>query len=309
MIAELENLLRRALGERVELETSFADDLWAIEADPGQIEQVLVNLAVNARDAMPDGGRLLIEAENVELDDEYAYMHPDTEPGRYVRLKVSDTGVGMDAETVDRAFEPFFTTKERRHRPRAGDGLRDRHRRRRADRRLLGARHRHHDQDPPAGRARRAPPTPSPAPEAAPAGRGEVVLVVEDEPDVRRMAERILTKGGYSVIGTARGAEAVEICEPRRPADRPAADRRDHAGDARHRAGRAGRAIRPGLQGHLHVRLQPRGAGAAGAGRADGASAFIEKPFNARALLETVREPAGTTGIEEPAAMSRRRRQ
>ncbi len=70
------------------MDVAVGEGLWAIEADPGQVEQVLVNLSVNARDAMPDGGRLLIEAENTELDDEYAYMHPDTAPGRYVRLKV-----------------------------------------------------------------------------------------------------------------------------------------------------------------------------------------------------------------------------
>ena len=145
VVAELENLLHRALGERVELETRFAEDLAAVEADPGQIEQVLVNLAVNARDAMPDGGRLVIEVENAALDEEYAYMHPDTEPGAYVRLKVSDTGTGMDRETIQRAFEPFFTTKGKgeggRHRPWPCHRLRNRHRCRRPDRHLLRARH------------------------------------------------------------------------------------------------------------------------------------------------------------------------
>jgi PAS domain S-box-containing protein len=111
VVGDLENLLRRALGERIEMTVRIDSELRAVEVDPSQIEQVLVNLAVNGRDAMPKGGRLTIEAENVDLDEEYAYMHPDTEPGRYVRLKVSDTGVGMSRETIDRAFDPFFTTK------------------------------------------------------------------------------------------------------------------------------------------------------------------------------------------------------
>ena len=112
VVGDLENLLRRALGERVELETRYGPERLPIEIDPGQLEQVLVNLAVNGRDAMPEGGRLVIEVELAELDEEYTYMHPGTEPGRYVRLKVSDTGIGMDAATVDRIFEPFFTTKD-----------------------------------------------------------------------------------------------------------------------------------------------------------------------------------------------------
>ena len=133
-------------------------------------------------------------------------MHPDTEPGAYVRLKVSDTGAGMDAETVERAFEPFFTTKGGEG---TGLGLATVYGIvtgvGRPDRRLLRAGHRNDGQGPPAGRARPSRRERGDEARERPAGRGEVVLVVEDEPDVRRMAERILAKGGYSVIGSGGG--------------------------------------------------------------------------------------------------------
>src|ERR1019366_4699867 len=112
LVAEVEKMLRRLIGEDIDLVMVPGAALGRVKADPGQIEQILVNLAVNARDAMPEGGKLVIETANVELDDAYARRHPVVNPGRYVMLAMSDTGTGMDAATQAHIFEPFFTTKE-----------------------------------------------------------------------------------------------------------------------------------------------------------------------------------------------------
>jgi len=120
LVSGTSELLRRTLGGQIDLETVLAGGLWAAEVDPVQLENALVNLAVNARDAMPEGGKLTIETHNAHLDDAYVAAIPEGVPaGQYVLIAVSDTGTGMDAETVNRVFEPFFTTKE----PGKGTGL------------------------------------------------------------------------------------------------------------------------------------------------------------------------------------------
>ncbi len=287
VIGDLENLLRRALGERVELETKFSEERMAIKMDPGQLEQVLVNLAVNARDAMPGGGRLVVEVEAASLDEEYSAMHPETEPGPYLRLKVSDTGEGMDAETVERAFEPFFTTKD------DGTGLG-----------LAtvygivtgsGGRVDVYSEPGIGTTVKVHLPAGEGAPDAAeaveaprPRGQGEAILVVEDEPDVRRMAERILSRSGYLVIGTDRGAEALEICaRPDQAIDLLLTDVIMPGMLGTELVERV-KAIRDGIpvvfmSGYSHEVLAPDTL----AGKGD--SAFLEKPFNAGELLRTLR--------------------
>ncbi len=205
-------MLRRTLGEHVHLTTSLVDDLWSIEMDKGQLEQVLVNLAVNARDAMPDGGELTIDTDNVVVDADYVLSRPGLATGHYVRIRVSDTGVGMDEATIQRAFEPFFTTKDAG----LGTGLG-----------LAtvygivthaGGRVQIYS-EPGLGTTFTAllPVSRSAAPVIeepdAPQARGgtETVLVVEDEEALRNVTARMLSRNGYAVLTAQDGTEAIEI--------------------------------------------------------------------------------------------------
>ncbi len=119
LVTGMSELLRRTLGESVAIETVLGGGLWQIFADPNQLENSILNLAVNARDDMPDGGKLTIETANAHLDESYASEHQEVQPGQYVMVALSDTGTGMTKEVAESAFDPFFTTKEAGH----GTGL------------------------------------------------------------------------------------------------------------------------------------------------------------------------------------------
>jgi PAS domain S-box-containing protein len=214
VVSGLDDLLQSATGEHVDLVTRLARDLWAVRADAGKIEQVLINLVVNSRDAMPDGGTLTIETANIEVDEKFARVHADAAPGRYVRLTVVDSGIGMEDRVAERAFEPFFTTKPKGE----GTGL--------GLATVYGIVKQANgiiDLDSHIGRGTTVeiylPATSVRAPRAgqdmervSASGTGETVLVVEDETAVRKMAERILGSSGYSVLSAGSGNEALDIC-------------------------------------------------------------------------------------------------
>ncbi len=216
-IIEIRKMLERTIPKMVDIELLLDEDLATILADSTQIDQVLMNLSVNARDAMPEGGKLVFETANVMLDEEYARIRLDAKPGPHVLLMVSDTGAGMDKETLEHIFEPFYTTKG------VGEGT------------GLGLamvhgivkQHRGHIRcysEPGHGTTFRLyfPAEISPEDEdqiavrAMPQGGSETILIVEDEEPVRSLASIILTKAGYSVILACDGKEALEIYQDRR---------------------------------------------------------------------------------------------
>lgn len=219
MITEMTSLLQKVIGEQIETKLVLAPDLQPTRADPSQLEQVLMNLCFNARDAMPQGGQLLIETHNVELDETYTLRHEYARPGRYVALSVSDTGVGMDAATMNRIFEPFFTTKE----VGKGTGL--------GLATAYGIVKQHdglievysepqkgsmfHVYLPVSGGAAEG--GKDGAQEESVRGGTETILVAEDHPGNREMVDEMLRKLGYQVILAKDGEEAVEkFCEHHR---------------------------------------------------------------------------------------------
>jgi two-component system, cell cycle sensor histidine kinase and response regulator CckA len=214
VVTDVERMLRRIVGEDVQLSVAADPEVGAVRADPGQVEQVILNLVVNARDAMPRGGRIIIEVRNVELDETYSRTRPDARPGPHVLLAVTDTGCGMDEATVARVFEPFFTTKGERG---TGLGLATVHGIVRQ-----GGGHVSVDSEVGHGtafkvylpRAENPRPAAGARPGGAAAPRGsETVLLVEDEEGVRKLTRYVLLACGYTVVGARDGAEALRLAE------------------------------------------------------------------------------------------------
>jgi signal transduction histidine kinase/ActR/RegA family two-component response regulator len=215
IVTELDRMLRRLIGEDIDLVTATADGLGHVKADPGQVEQVLMNLVVNARDAMAEGGKLTIETANVDLDKGYTQSRIDLKPGRYVMLAVSDTGCGMSAETVSRIFEPFYTTKESGRG--TGLGLSTVHG-------IVKQSDGHIEVYSELGQGTTfkvylprvegaTEPIRPHAPVMNAPGGGERILLVEDEAAIRRMVRKSLELRGYSVVEAIDGSEAISIVE------------------------------------------------------------------------------------------------
>ena len=294
-VQNIEQLLLRTLGEHVELSTCLADDLCTVLADPGQIEQILVNLAVNARDAMPGGGKLTIHTASTDVDEVYAANRVGLRPGRYASLKISDTGTGMPKAIADRAFEPFFSTKPKGQG--TGMGLAT----------VYGivnqaGGHVRIYSEPGIGTTFTIllPATCQPLeqassqqPQGLQAGAGETVLVVEDEDALREVTRRILDRNGYRVLTAASGPEAIEIAT-------------QHCGGIDilltdivmpHMGGKEAadriRAVCPAaavvyMSGYTEGVLDTRGVLEAGVN-------LIEKPFTAATLLASLREVIAAT--------------
>jgi two-component system cell cycle sensor histidine kinase/response regulator CckA len=284
VIAGVEDMLRRTLGEHVQLVTSLADGLWPVLADPGQVEQVLVNLAVNARDAMPDGGTLTIDTCNLTVDADAIAGGSLGRLGRNLRLRVSDSGTGMPPDVAEHVFEPFFTTKA----DGAGTGL--------GLATVYGILTQADGQIQIYSGAGTGttftitlPATDEvavPVPEPASYHRtseGETVLVVEDEAALREVTTRILTRNGYHVLTAASGPEALDIA-------------RQHQAEIHllvtdvvmpHMLGKEVaekmRELKPGIE-VLYMSGYARPV-LASQGRLDPGVALVEKPFSETALL------------------------
>ncbi|PYM82490.1 MAG: hybrid sensor histidine kinase/response regulator [Candidatus Rokuibacteriota bacterium] len=290
VVARMEPLLRRLIGEDIDLVTATEPGLGRVRADPGQLEQVVLNLAVNARDAMPRGGRLTVETANAELDEAYARQQADVHPGPYVILAVSDTGVGMDAETRAHLFEPFFTTKG------VGEGT------------GLGLATVYGIVKQSGGhitaysevgrgttikiylpRVDAASEVRGAEPEPVVLRRGsETVLLVEDDEAVRELTCEVLEMHGYTVLAVADAGEAPRVLEgASRPIHLLVTDVVMPRLSGRELTERL-RSLRPGLK-VLYI------SGYAGTavvhhGVLDPGTPFLQKPFTPDALLRSVRK-------------------
>ncbi len=289
VVAGMDKLLRRILGEDVEVVSIPGAELRRVLADPSHIEQVIMNLVVNARDAMPTGGKLTLETKNVMFDQAYCEQHLGVKPGPYVRLSVSDTGLGMDKETQLRIFEPFFTTKERGK----GTGL--------GLSTVFGIVHQSGgsisvESEPGAGTTFNAFfPANERAPEevrkavSPPVLTGtETVLLIEDEEHVRAASRAILARSGYTVVEVGGPPEALDVCaDPSKTIHLVLTDIVMPKMSGPELAKRL-RSIRPGIKvlymsGYTDDTIIRHG-------MLDQMTAFLQKPFTPEDLLRRVRD-------------------
>ena len=220
LVSGMEDLLQRTLGEQIALEVHLATNAWPACTDANQLESALLNLCINARDAMPDGGKLTVETRNEHLDERYAREHPEVDPGDYVALSVSDTGIGMAAATLEKVFEPFFTTKP------VGQGT------------GLGLSMIYGFAQQSGGhvriyselgqgttiklyvpRYRGEVEVGSDETSATPLGAGETVMIVEDDPSVRLIVLEVLEELGYTAIEATDARQAIPILQSSRRID------------------------------------------------------------------------------------------
>jgi PAS domain S-box-containing protein len=288
-IRDIESMLRRLIGEDVALHFTAGRDLWSVSMDPSQVDQALTNLAVNARDAMPFGGRLTIETRNVVIDDAYCASHPDARAGEFVMIAVSDTGRGMDRATLDRAFEPFFTTKAEGE----GTGL--------GLSTVYGAARQNGGSvnlysEPGRGTIVRVYlPRHEGAAEVrvetapAPLRRGaERILLVEDEAALLALTEELLTELGYEVLSAEGPLEAIALAsKPEPPLDLLLTDVIMPSMNGKELSEHV-RALRPGIRvlytsGYTADAIAHRGMLEPGID-------FLEKPFTLDALAARIRE-------------------
>jgi signal transduction histidine kinase len=290
VVRDMSEMLHRTLGENIELESVLSSRLWQVDIDRNQLENAIVNLAVNARDAMPNGGKLTIETANTELDESYVAYDAEVIPGQYVAISVTDTGHGMTKETVNRAFEPFFTTKQDGRG--TGLGLSQVYGFAKQSRghvtiyseqgqgttaKLYFPRY--------VGEVAAADPTIVPPPPTG--SEGEVVLVVEDNDDVRAYSVMILSELGYQVLEAAEGASALAILRNTRRIDLLFTDVMLPGKSGRIIADEA-RALRPGLKvlfatGYSSNAIVHHG-------RLDPGVQLITKPFTLEQLAARVRD-------------------
>jgi signal transduction histidine kinase/CheY-like chemotaxis protein len=298
---DMKDMLGRLIGEDIALLTTATPGLGRVKADRGQIEQVIMNLAVNARDAMPQGGRLIVETADIDLDDEYVRRHVGARPGPHVMLAVSDTGTGIPHEIQSQIFEPFFTTKEQGK----GTGL--------GLATVYGivkqsGGYIEVDSEPGQGTTFRvylprldAEPAPvdRSARPAAAAGGTETILLVEDEEGVRELARDILRASGYTVLEARNGPEALLLCERHQgPLDMLLTDVVMPRMSGRELAERLA-PLRPDLSvlymsGYTDDAVIRHGVLGAG-------TAFLQKPFTPAALVLRVRETLDLTAASHPA--------